>query len=285
MGGLVFTFVLVQRFNHFGILYVPAFLNLLLAGLVAAWAGRRLLATTSGALMAGLSVLVACCDLDDLSRRLEYGGQDVVFHGTSPYGSLVVTQSAGEFNFIENGIPLFSTHNVEQVEETVHYAMAQRPQARRVLLVSGGASGTAREVLKYPVEAVDYVELDPLILAVARRFLPDRLADQRIHVINTDGRLFVRQTEQRYDVVIVDVPAPSTSQINRFYTREFFAEVHRILTPGGVLAFSLESYENYLSKELARLIGVAERTLRQVFRECADSCPAGGFSSWRPTAT
>ena len=42
--------------------------------------------------------------------------------------------------------------------------MAQRPDARRVLLVSGGASGTALEVLKYPVDAVDYVELDPLIL-------------------------------------------------------------------------------------------------------------------------
>ncbi len=266
VGGALFTFVLVERFNHFVILYIAALLNLLLAGLVAALTGRRVLATTSGAVLAGLLVLAACCDLNDLSRRLEYDGQEVVFHGASPYGSLVVTKSAGEFNFIENGIPLFSTHNVEQVEETVHYAMAQRPDARRVLLVSGGASGTAREALKYPVEAVDYVELDPLILAVAGRLLPDRLADPRIHVINTDGRLFVRQTDERYDVIIVDVPAPSTSQINRFYTREFFAEAHRILTPGGVLAFPLESYENYLSKELARIIGVEQRTLAEVYR-------------------
>ena len=116
------------------------------------------------------------------------------FDGTSPYGSLVVTQSAGQLNFIENGVPLFSTHNVEQIEETVHYAMAQRPDARRVLLISGGVSGTAREVLKYPVEAVDYVELDPLILDVARQSLPESLADPRIHVIQSDGRLFVRQT-------------------------------------------------------------------------------------------
>ena len=66
-------------------------------------------------------------------------------------------------------------------------------------------------------------------------------------------------------MVIVDVPDPSTSQLNRFYTREFFAEVHRVLTPGGVLSFSLGAYEDYLSPELARLIGVAHRTLRQVF--------------------
>ena len=100
---------------------------------------------------------------------------------------------------------------------------------------------------------------------MARRYVPDSLADPRIHVINSDGRLFVRQTPRQYDVVIADVPDPSTSQLNRFYTREFFAEVRRILLPGGVLSFSLGTYENYLSPELARLIGVAERTLREVF--------------------
>jgi spermidine synthase len=265
LGGVAFTFVLVHLFDHFDILYFPALLNLLLAGLLAASAGRRLLAGLAAALAVGVAALATLGNLDDRSRWLEYAGQEVVFHGASPYGNLVVTHSAGQFNFIENGVPLFSTHNVEQVEETVHYAMAQRPQARRVLLISGGVSGTAREVLKYPVEAVDYVELDPLVLDVARQFLPASLADERIGVIESDGRLFVRQTEQQYDVVIVDVPDPSTSQINRFYTREFFAEVRRVLRPGGVVAFSMGTYENYLGKDLARLIAVAQRTLRQVY--------------------
>ena len=265
LGGVAFLVVLVHWFNHFQMLYVAAVLNLLFAVLVAAVTGKRLLAAAAGVILALLLGVMAIGDLNDVSRRLEYAGQQVVFDGDSPYGSLIVTQSAGQLNFIENGVPLFSTHNVEQIEETVHYAMAQRPDARRVLLISGGVSGTACEVLKYPVEAVDYVELDPLVLDVARRWLPESLADPRIHVIQSDGRLFVRQTAQRYDVVIADVPDPSTSQINRFYTREFFAEVHRILAPGGVLAFSLGTYENHLSKELARLIGVAHQTLRNVY--------------------
>jgi spermidine synthase len=265
LGGLAFLLVLTPRFNHFDMLYVAAFLNLLLAVLVAASAGKRLLAAIVVAALVALLSLMACCNLNDISRKLQFPGQEVVFHGASPYGSLVVTQVAGQLNFIESGVPLFSTHNVEQIEETVHYAMAQRPNARRVLLISGGVSGTAREVLKYPVEAVDYVELDPLILDVARQFLPESLADSRIHVIQGDGRRFVRETDRSYDVVIVDMPDPSTSQINRYYTCEFFAEVRRILVPNGVLSFSLGTYENYLGKELARLIGVAERTLRGVY--------------------
>ena len=266
LGGILFTFVLIRLFSHFGILYFPAVLNLLLAALVAISARQRFLAISAALLAAGLIAAIAVYNLDDVSSNLQFKGQKVVYHGASPYGMLVVTEDAGQYNFIENGVPLFSTHNTEQVEETVHYAMAQRPDARRVLLISGGASGTAREILKYPQANVDYVELDPLVLDVARRFLPEELNDPRIHVINADGRQYVKQTGERYDVVIVDAPDPSTSQINRLYTREFFDQVHRILAPDGVLSFSLSGYEGYISKELARLIAVADRTLQQTFK-------------------
>jgi spermidine synthase len=290
-GGIAFLAVFAYLLSHFGMLYVAGCLNLLAAGIVAMTVGRRLFAAAAFVALVAILGVAASLDLDSISLRLEYAGQNVVFHGESPYGSLVATETAGQLNFIGNGVPLFSTHNTEQNEESVHYAMAQRPDAKRVLLISGGVSGTAREILKYPVEAVDYVELDPLILAAARRFLPNALSEKgseevvatesdesatsarqpppspspRLHVINSDGRLFVRHTDRRYDVVIVNVPDPSTSQLNRFYTREFFAEVRRILTPDGALSFSLGSYENYLSPELARLIGIADRTLRTEF--------------------
>jgi len=117
----------------------------------------------------------------------------------------------------------------------VHYAMAQRPEAKRVLLISGGVAGSAGEILKYPHAAVDYVELDPLILKISERYLSPGLDDPRIRTFNTDGRVFVRQAADTYDVVIVNVPDPSTSQLNRFYTVEFFEEVKRALRPDGVL--------------------------------------------------
>jgi len=274
VGGLLFSFVLVWVFDHFRILYVPAALNLLFACAVALLFRRRVLLGLAVTVTAAVVGLVLFCDLDDLSTRIEYPGQRIVYKGNSPYGSLIVTESAGQFNFIHNGVFLFSTHNIEEVEETVHYAMAQRPDAKRVLLISGGVSGTAQEILKYGVDTVDYVELDPLIIQVAKRYLPGSLDDPRIRVITTDGRLFVKQTGQRYDVVVVDVPDPSTSQINRFYTREFLDEVKTRLTPTGVLCISLGHYENYLSRELADLIAVAHRTLYGAFQNVL-MLPAG----------
>jgi spermidine synthase len=135
-----------------------------------------------------------------------------------------------------------------------------------VLVVSGGISGTAREILKYGVRRVDYVELDPLILALGKRYLPENLADGRIRVINTDGRLFVKQTSEHYDVVIIDVPAPSTAQLNRFYTVEFLGEVKRVLAKDGVVCFALGQYENYLSPELTRMLSSACLAAKQSFQ-------------------
>jgi spermidine synthase len=289
-GGLLFMFVLIHFFNHFGILYFPAMLNLLLAMLVAWSSGKRRLAAVPALAAAGLVVLMFACNLDQWSTEKQYAPQHVVYHNHSPYGRLVVTESAGQLNFIESGVPLFAIQNVHdadqvdivRVEEAVHYAMAQRPDARQVLLISGGVSGTAREILKkyQDLRHLDYVELDPLVLQVAAAYMPEGLTDprpqgeDRLQVWNTDGRLFVKQTERKYDVVIVDAPGPSTSQLNRFYTREFFAEVKKVLAPDGVLCFPMGTYPGYLTADLAGLIAVAYRTAAAEF-EHVEILPCG----------
>jgi spermidine synthase len=271
IGGLLFSFVLVRALDHLAILLWPAVVNLLVAALLGAQVRR-----TSSAVrrfpvcvaLLGLGLIAPACllDLDAVSTRLQYPRQRIIAKANSPYGKLVVTESDGQFDFLENGIPMTSTRDDQHVEETVHYAMAQRPEARRVLLISGGISGTAREILKYKVGAVDYVELDPLILALGRRYLPANLADGRIRVINTDGRLFVKQSKDSYDVVIIDVPAPATAQLNRFYTAQFLSEVKRVLAKDGVVSFALGQYENYVSPELARMLSSACLAAKQSFR-------------------
>jgi len=278
VGGVLFSFVLVRFLDHIAILVCPALLNLAMAVLVGLRVrgstlevqgsrfGSIVLISLALVLMLGLVASAVRWDLDGLSTRLQYPRQHIVARASSPYGKLLVTESDGQYDFRENGIPITSTRDDQHVEETVHYAMVQRPEAQQVLLVCGGISGTAREILKYGVREVDYVELDPLILALGRRYLPENLADGRIRVINTDGRLFVKQTSEHYEVVIIDVPAPSTAQLNRFYTAEFLGEVKRVLAKDGVVCFALGEYENYLSPELTCMLSSARQAAKQSFR-------------------
>jgi spermidine synthase len=89
--------------------------------------------------------------------------------------------------------------------------------------------------------------------------------DARLTLVLADGRQFVRTTGRTYDVIILDLPPPSTGALNRFYTREFFAEVRGILNPGGVFALGLPSAENYWSPALAQRNASVYQTLRSVF--------------------
>ena len=266
LGGALFCFVLIRWFDHAGSLVFPAVLNLLAAAALGYGAGYRRSALLAGLLATAVTLLATTTNLDAISTRLQFPGQHVVARANSPYGKLLVTESDGQLDFIENGIPLISTRDDQHVEEVVHYPMAQRPEARTVLLVAGGLSGTANEFCKYPVRRVDYVEPDPALLALGRRFLPQNLTNSRLRIINTDARQFVRHTNEKYDVIVIDLPAPGTTQLNRFFTEEFFAEAKRALAPRGVISFGLGHYENYVSPELGRLLASAARSLRPSFK-------------------
>ena len=144
IGGLLFTFTLVWWLDHFQILYVAAMVNLVAAGAVAWRHLGRIPAAAIAAAIIFLAVLAGVGDLDARSTAAEFAPQRVACRANSPYGRLVVTASAGQCNFFENGSLLFSSHDVERVEEMVHYAMAQRPAA------PAGAVGLGRRLRDRP---------------------------------------------------------------------------------------------------------------------------------------
>jgi spermidine synthase len=266
LGGALFALVLLRFGNHFLTLIGVGALGALGAALLA-WAFRQpILIGVGGATALALGTLGMTVDLDRATLESLYPGRRIVAHQSSRYGDLVVTESAGQYDFLANGVPVGSSDDGEHAEEVVHFAMLQRPRAQRVLLVGGSASGVAEEILRYPVTSVEGVDLDPALLELAQRYVRRR-ADSRIHWREGDGRAFVRQTEARYDVVIVDLPDPTTLQLGRYYTREFFREVGRVLTPGGVLGLSLGRYANTVSPKLHRALAITCETLRSEFAQ------------------
>ncbi len=209
---------------------------------------------------------------------------DLAFAADSPYGRLVIQARDGQRVFFENGLLAFETQGTFP-EEVVHFPLLAHPNPKHVLLIGGGVAGDLREILKHPIARATYVELDPLLIEAAQTHLPPPeaavLNDPRVKLILTDGRLYVKSQvgppqaqgaskatpPRTFDVVILDLPEPSTGALNRFYTREFFAEAQAILNPGGIFALGLPAAENYWSPELARRNGSVYHTLRTVFPE------------------
>lgn len=268
-GGLLTHFVLLYHLDAWQMALGLGTLSLFSALMQAK---RKILAPVFLLLVSmGLPTAAGFCQ--DLSLHQRWQGYNLVESRDSIYGNLAVTARGSQYSFFENGFLLATTQDLLAAEETAHYPLLEHPQPRRVLLIGGGINGTVREILKHPVERVDYVELDPTLIAAARRYLPppDRQAldDSRVSIHHVDGRLFVQQHAhgEKYDVVILNAPHPFTAQVNRLYTLEFFQQVRRILRDDGILALVFISAENYASREMQALDASVYRTLREVWAD------------------
>jgi spermidine synthase len=272
-GGMLFAFVLVRFFEPIESVLVLLVLNLAAAvpllaanrrSIPAAAGGALILLAAAGASLAGLADKLNAQSLRWLWREL-----NVVESRTSIYGNVTYVEDEEQKSLYENGLLLFSYPDRFSAEESVHFALLEHPNPKRVLLIGGGAGGGLTEVLRHPVERVDYLELDPLIIEIARNHFPPEvknvLDDPRVEVHNTDGRLFLKQTSQAYDIILLNLPDPYTAQLNRFYTREFFQICKNKLASGGVFSFRISSAENYISPELQDFLGCIHGTLNDIF--------------------
>jgi len=149
-------------------------------------------------------------------------------------------------------------------EESVHFAMVQHPRPDNILQISGGFSGSTAEILKYDPRRVDYIEMNPALNGIASLF-SHPLHNSSIYIHNSDARQFIRSTAVKYDVVLIQIPEPSTLQFNRFYTDEFFSELKNKLKPGAVISLSLPTTSDYVSKEAGRLNSSLYCTLKKNF--------------------
>ncbi|NOZ22476.1 MAG: hypothetical protein GXP25_15450 [Planctomycetes bacterium] len=89
--------------------------------------------------------------------------------------------------------------------------------------------------------------------------------DERLVRKHMDGRYYVKTCDEKFDVIFANVPDPSSAMINRYYTKDFYDEVKRILAPGGVLAGTMSSAVNYLGQDIGDYAGSLYHTLRDAF--------------------
>lgn len=151
-------------------------------------------------------------------------------------------------------------------EMMVHVPMAVLgKKARSVLIIGGGDGGTVREMARYPeVETIDMVEIDPLVVKVAKKHLPKvatAFDDPRLTVLYEDGLKYVRGQNDRYDLIIVDSTDPFGPGESLF-TREFYGNCYKALKADGIL---VNQHESPYYKQDARMVRETHRRTKAVF--------------------
>lgn len=123
--------------------------------------------------------------------------------------------------------------------DLLHVAAALARQRGRALFVGCGGGVALRQFASvYPGIHLDVVEREPAVIELARRWYDlDAIPGLAVHV--ADGIDFIGQAPPRtWDVVVLD--AYDTGDISgAFLRRSFFADLRRVLRPGGAVAVNL----------------------------------------------
>lgn len=270
LGGLLTSLLLLRVLGSMQIAIMIALLGVTVG--VSLFLERRPRAWTAlGSALLAIPLLALWAPRVETSTLARlWPGFDLLASRDSIYGRLTVLSAGGMRSIYDNGSILANLPDPAAAEESVHYALLEHPAPRRVLLIGGGSNGSIAEALQHPtLERLDYVELDPALIALYRQLSPRQAAtvfsDPRVQVHAMDGRLYLETSSRRFDVILVNVPDPANAQLNRFYTAEFFRAARRHLAPGGLLALQLRASEDYISPALAAFLQCIESTLRTVF--------------------
>jgi spermidine synthase len=220
-------------------------LALLLASL---WGLRPRARIGSGAVAALLVLVIAVPTLYSASLGPLKPQANLIYEQETLYNYVQVTQDAQGTHYLilNEGDAIHSIYNPNQILYIDRgwysdYLLAApylndnyQPSHTRRLAVVGLAGGTiARQYnAAYHLDRIDGAELDPAIVAVARKYFG--LTEPNLHVYYGDGRTFIAATKQTYDVVAVDAFQQPYMPF-QLTTTEFYTDVRQRLSQQGVV--------------------------------------------------
>ena len=279
IAGPIFTFIFITRMHSFQIALIVSLLNLISGALLILKEQKSLpknifVPIFMSLICINVAVLSSnyCDDLNNASLKRQWQKENLIESRNSIYGNIAVTKRQEQFTFFSDGIPIITTPvpDIVSNEEFIHFGMLNHPNPKDILIVGGGAGGPISEILKYPIGHLDYAELDPLLIKVVKKYptplTQKELEDPRLSIKISDGAKYIKITKQQYDVVFINLPAPTTLQLNRFYTKEFFNSAKAVLkNNNGIIIFKLPGSLSYLNKELKQLNLSLLNTLKETF--------------------
>lgn len=261
-GTLSSAFYLIPAFGTKMILYLLG-LALVVTAIVAALAGsmaiRRKAVPVAAALIALISIGLA---------GPAFAEEKILLERDSPYHRLFVTDEE-QYRYLRADNIWHTRMDMQDPHgrglpytDYVDLAFLLNPKIQSVLVIGlGGGTVPKRFVRDYPQVKVDVVEIDGDVIKIAAKYF-DVHPGPRLRIYESDGRIFLRKSKAKYDMIFLDAYYADTVPFF-LTTKEFFETVRGHLRPGGVFANNV----------IGQATGPKSKFLRSVYRTMQETFP------------
>ncbi|MBM7572871.1 polyamine aminopropyltransferase [Aquibacillus albus] len=248
IGGLLFVYLLRPQLGMVKTAFLVGCINLAVALVVLFLFRKEITKFVSHLFVGAIIGIILIAGLffgEEMALTFEQKlYRDPIIHmEESKYQKIVITKDQQDTRlYLDGGLQFSSVDEYRYHEVLVHPAMAQATNHNHVLILGGGDGIAAKEVLKYPdVQKVTLVDLDPAVIELANNdpnlltINNGALKDEKVNIINKDAFNYLEETNEWFNVIIVDLPDPNNEGLNKLYTKEFYSLARNHLLPDGAM--------------------------------------------------
>ncbi|WP_073388093.1 polyamine aminopropyltransferase [Butyrivibrio fibrisolvens] len=248
VGAVAFPLILLPKLGYFATSFLCGFMNIVAALLIMWKFGKRVNYINIYrviAIILSVIMLLGMVLADNISNSVESGlyTDRVILIEQTQYQKIVMTKHRDDVRLFIDGNCQFSTADEYRYHEAlVHVPMNEVTTREKILILGGGDGLAVREVLKYPeVQKIDLVDLDKEMIRICSTnenvtaINENSLLSDKLNILNMDAYEYLEDCQEKYDVIIVDLPDPNTEVLNKLYSNIFYRMCGGCLTDEGVL--------------------------------------------------
>lgn len=176
-----------------------------------------------------------------------------VHHRMTPFQAIDIydTETLGRVLLLDRHIQLSTFDEYAYHESLVHIPLLSIPSPSRALVVGGGDGGVLRELGKHRgLDRIDMVEIDAAVIEASREFLPGvsdgAFDDPRVHLFVQDALPFLKQVEDPYDLIVLDVTDVYEEEdgalSEHIFTESFYRDCSAALSESGMIVTQADNH-------------------------------------------
>jgi spermidine synthase len=249
IGSIAFPLLLLPHLGYFSTAFLVGSINLIVSIMILFIYKKYINKLNLLKILSFVSLFIMLAGMlfsENIASSVENGlyRDKIILSKHTSYQHIVVTKHKDDLRlFINGNIQFSSVDEYRYHEALVHIPMSVAKTRKSILILGGGDGLAAKQILKYSdVEKITLVDLDEQMVTLCREnkeismLNSNSLKNKKLTVINQDAYKYLEATDEKYDVILVDLPDPNDESLNKLYTDLFYRLCGNALDQNGILA-------------------------------------------------